>query len=185
VARVPNPFSRHGDTFIKQMEFRWAFLKIYFPILYPHLAAAVSAPVTAPLKVASNVIREGGEAFGVSQITAPLSTLASAPDSIVRKGEGLKEVLPNIMSSVKQLAPLAAGAAGALSGTGIGLDGGLLSALSGMTGTPPGELNTPTDEMPTATNGVTGAPQLKGANLTVPILIGGGALFLIFMMRKK
>lgn len=148
------------------------------------VAKAVSLPVTGVAKVTSNVIREGGEAFGFQAVSQPLSSLLGTPYSAIQKGEGFSAVLPTIQQSVSQLAPLATSIGGAVASGGLTASSAL-SALKGFTGTPPGELTQPTDSMPAATNTTTNVPVLQGADYTMPVIIGGAALLGFILLRRK
>ena len=156
------------------------------------VAKVISAPVTAPLKVASNVIREGGEAFGVEKFTAPLSTLAAAPYAVTAKGESIQSVLPNVASSVRELAPLASVAAGPLAGAGVGS-----SLLTGMSGGSLGDLlNGFTQPNQKTSGGGSAAPVVptpppailagqSQTDFTMPLILGGGFLVVLLLVMRK
>lgn len=156
------------------------------------VAKVVSAPVSVPLKVTSNVVREVGEAFGAEKITAPLSTLAAAPYSVVAKGENIQSVLPNVAQSVRELAPFAAAGAGALSGAGVGS-----SLLTGINGGSLGDLvNGFTKPDQKTTGGGSAAPVvptpppalLSGqvqSDFTMPLILGGGFLVVLLLVMRK
>lgn len=149
------------------------------------VAQAVSAPVTAPLKVASNVIREGGEAFGVTQVTGALSNLAAAPYNAIQKGEGLSGVLPSVQASLQTLAPLASAAGGI---PGINLGGTLpgSSLLTGLLGSTPSQLQS----TPVPSGGGEAPAQViysggAGSNYTTILLIGGAAIATVLLLRRR
>ena len=149
---------------------------------FKKVAQAFSAPVTVPLKVTSNVVREVGEAVGAEFVSKPLSTLAAAPYNAIQKGEGISNVLPSVVSSARELAPLASAASGA------GLLQGAIpgsSILTGMLGTAPSQLPANPQAPDQPAPAIQNVPVLQPTqNLLLPILIGGGLILAIALRRR-
>lgn len=157
----------------------------FFDKLKDTVVSAVSAPVSVPLKVTSNVIRETGEAFGITPISKPLSQLAAAPYAVLQKGESVTDLLPNVISSARQLAPIAGSiVSGGVSGDLPGIGMNLLSQVGA--GSPPSELNAPQTELPSNSPTMVSVPvSSPSSSYTLPILIGAAGLTAIIILRRR